>query len=72
VLVLVDVLVAVLAVVVDPGVAVALVIVAFPLPPNARILSTARSAAIIIGALGLVATWPGKNEASTTNKLLMP
>lgn len=35
--------------------------------PKAGILSTALSAAIIMGAEGLVATWLGKTEASTTN-----
>lgn len=32
-----------------------------------RMRSTARSAAIMIGAEGLVATWPGNIDASITN-----
>lgn len=53
----------------DGGVVLVRVVVVVVLVGGARakIFSTAFSAAIIIGAEGLVVTWPGKMEASTTN-----
>ena len=39
---------------------------------RARILATACSATIMMAAVGLLVTWPGKMEASTTKRLSVP